>query len=477
MVYTQLEFFILFAATLALYIWTSSYYLRSLILITSSFLFYAWAGVFDFFIFIIVIVVSYWSVYFAHRNPGYRRWFVYPGVALLTLHLFTWKYLPWISHQFGSDLQLPLPLGISFFTLQGIGYLIDYSRNTTRPMTFREFLLFKSFFPQLISGPIVRARDLFAYLRSLPTATGAEAMEGVFLIATGLVKKLVIADFLAMFADGVFSEPGRLDRPTLMLGAVAFYLQIWGDFSGYTDMGRGCALLLGVRLPQNFYSVLYACSPTEWGQRWHATLGNWMRDYVYKPLMRIFPKDWNMVFRHTLGMYITLILIALWHGASFNFLLWGVTLCLAKFVEYWSHYLGLVEQVPRAWRKPAGFAVMFVPIMVMAVMFRSQTIPDIWIYLQGVFGPNGNTATFIPFAGGVFWRMALAFGLDGMMYYDLQKREYIWLELLRGRVARILIHHPVSASCAAGVVAGVVIIMSIAFRANDNISSFIYFRF
>ena len=183
---------------------------------------------------------------------------------------------------------MPLPVGISFFTLQSIAYMVDYSRGQTEFVSLPVYALFKSFFAQLLAGPIVRGSQLNPQLKVLRRAEPAEISLGVSLFVLGFVKKMVVADRVAYFVDAVFSSPQNFGRYALLKALLGYTVQIWADFSGYTDMGRGAALILGIRLPENFLSPYFSQSPSEFWRRWHITLSTWITDYIFTPLARQF---------------------------------------------------------------------------------------------------------------------------------------------------------------------------------------------
>ncbi|MGZ3855849.1 MAG: MBOAT family O-acyltransferase, partial [Bacteriovorax sp.] len=256
----------------------------------------------------------------SRRWPQYKRTSLMVGIGFLLLHLFFWKYAGGIARSIGYDYYLPLPVGISFFTLQGIAYLVDLTDDETPVMSFFEFFLFKSFFCQLIAGPIIRAKEFLPQIQNLLQPNIEQIVEGFLLFSLGLFKKLIIADYMKLFVDVVFADPVKFSRSTLWLGAISFSIQIWGDFSGYTDLGRGCAKMLGIHLPHNFKSHSFSKRPSELWQRWHVTLSRWIKDYIYKPLIkRGKGAGWR-----TFSILVTFVVVGLWHGATLNFLLYGL---------------------------------------------------------------------------------------------------------------------------------------------------------
>ena len=220
-----------------------------------------------------------------------------------------------------SMLKVVLPIGISFFTFETMSYTIDvYRRELVPAKSFLEYLLFISFFPHLVAGPIIRPKDMLPQLRADPTIDPARGSQGLFLIACGLLKKVVIADYLALnLVDRVFDRADWFSGPEVLAGIYGYALQIYCDFSGYTDIAIGSALLLGYVLPKNFDSPYQSTSLQEFWRRWHISLSSWLRDYLYVPL----GGSRGGAFQTYRNLMITMLLGGLWHGASWNFVLWG----------------------------------------------------------------------------------------------------------------------------------------------------------
>lgn len=224
-----------------------------------------------------------------------------------------------------------LPLGISFYTFELISYSVDVYQKKVRPLrSITDFLFYISFFPHLVAGPIVRPDELipqmFKKAEVLPEYFG----RAVFLICAGLVKKAIISDYISLnFVDRIFDNPSLYSGVENMLGAYAYTLQIYCDFSGYSDMALGIALLLGFKLPDNFNTPYLSTSVTEFWRRWHITLSSWLRDYLYIPL----GGNRKGKFRTYLNNFITMLLGGLWHGASVKFIIWGAMHGIALAIE------------------------------------------------------------------------------------------------------------------------------------------------
>ena len=212
-----------------------------------------------------------------------------------------------------ARLDVLLPVGISFYTFQTLSYTIDSYRGRMQPTrNFLRFAFFVTFFPQLVAGPIVRASELLPQLERIPKLVPQAVSNAVFLIAVGLIKKVAVADYLAVnLVDRVFDDPSAYSSAEVMLALYGYTMQIYCDFSGYTDVARGSAMLFGLRLPENFDRPYQATSPAEFWRRWHMTLSTWLRDYLYFPL----GGSHGSAVRAYFNLGLTMFLIGLWHGA------------------------------------------------------------------------------------------------------------------------------------------------------------------
>lgn len=277
-------------------------------------------------------------------------------------------------------LHLVLPVGISFYVFQAMSYSIDIYRGQARPAkTFLDFACYVSLFPQLVAGPIVRYRDMDEQLRER-THTWAKGSAGIALFVLGLSKKVLLADGIAPLADGAFgqSAPGL---GAAWGGLLAYTLQIYFDFSGYSDMAVGLGLMLGFQFPQNFNSPYRATSLTEFWKRWHISLSSWLRDYLYIPLGGNRKGPW----RTYVNLFVTMLLGGLWHGASWTFMIWGGYHGLGLALERMHGKRSWAEHFPKA----AQNAMTFVLVMLGWVFFRSPTLSAAGRYFRGLSGMNG----------------------------------------------------------------------------------------
>lgn len=285
-----------------------------------------------------------------------------------------------------SPLPDQIPVGISFYTFQTLSYTIDvYRRDTSACHSLLDFSLFVAFFPQLVAGPIVRSRTLIPQLRSVGAPRLDDFAIGLQRFLLGLFKKVVIADNAAMFVQVVFQDPSQFGAATLWCAAFAFSLQIYCDFSGYTDMAIGVATAIGIRLPENFRSPYLSGSITEFWRRWHISLSTWLRDYLYIPL----GGSRHGAARTFYALMGTMLLGGLWHGASFTFVAWGAFHGAMLVAEraFGMRDAGSRNVLVRA----ARWAITLLLVTVGWVCFRAPSFNVLRVYLERMFGTWGTT--------------------------------------------------------------------------------------
>lgn len=287
-------------------------------------------------------------------------------------------------------LHVLLPVGISFYTFHGMSYSFDVYRRHIRPTrNLLAFAVFVAFFPQLVAGPIGRAHlQLPQFERDRIRPKGPEVAEGLFLILMGLFKKVFIADALAPFVTSAFASPRSSGSATLVLGAYAFALEIYGDFAGYSDIARGSARLLGIDLPVNFDQPYLSRSVTEFWRRWHISLSNWLRDYLYVPLGGNRGTRWS-VYRN---LMLTMLIGGLWHGAATTFVIWGGIHGLMLVFE--RQFLSASAR--DAWRpyEPRRdllrTVVTFNVVCGAWIFFRASSTGEAFAYLRGIAALRGG---------------------------------------------------------------------------------------
>ncbi len=274
-------------------------------------------------------------------------------------------------------ITVTLPVGISFFTFQALSYVFDVYRRDIETTSLLNFTVYLSFFPQLVAGPIVRASEFLPQLRHRADPRHVDSSRAFFLIMSGLFKKVVLADFLAkMIVDPVFADPSQASALETLIGIYGFAVQIYADFSGYTDIAIGIALLLGFRFPDNFNSPYTAESIQDFWRRWHMTLSRWLRDYLYVPL----GGNRGSALATYRNLMLTMVLGGLWHGAAWNFVIWGAihggAMATERYMKDQRRARGLPEPpdtVARRWfRRIWTFQI----VCFGWVFFRSDTFGD-----------------------------------------------------------------------------------------------------
>ena len=402
------------------------------------------------------------------RNPAARWWVriaVSANLGLLGVFKYYGFFVDTLGDAFGIEpglaLRIVLPVGISFFTFQAISYVVDIGRGDLDPAPLPDVMLYLAFFPQLVAGPIVRATDFLPELadrRRQGGHDGAAPLGTAFwLIGAGLFKKVVVSSYLAEAAvDGVFAAPATANGVDRALAVYAYAIQIYADFSGYTDIAIGCALLLGFRFPQNFDSPYQAVSMQDFWRRWHISLSTWLRDYLYIPLGG---NRGGALLTHR-NLALTMVLGGLWHGASWNFVVWGAihggALALERMLRR--------ERSPR--RSVAELSILggaarwlltFHVVCLAWVFFRAPTLGDAWTFLTS-FERAAALPTTAPLVAGV---VAVALLLQGTPP-ELTRR-------VRREVDRL---GPTPIALAGG--AWIVLVVALA---PAGVAPFIYFQF
>lgn len=364
-----------------------------------------------------------------------------------------------------QPLDIFLPVGISFFTFQSISYVVDVYRGKITPIRrWIDYVFYVSFFPQLVAGPIVRARDFIPQIYKFPTVSRAEFGEGLFLVLCGLFKKTVISDYISMnFVDRVFDEPLLYTGVENLLGVYGYAMQIYCDFSGYSDMAIGIALLLGYRFNMNFDSPYQSATITEFWRRWHISLSSWLKDYLYISL----GGNRKGKIRTYVNLLITMLLGGLWHGASVSFILWGAlhgtALAVHKFLMGRFGSFKAVGSEMKPWRRVLGVLITFHLVCFGWILFRAdsmQTVGEMLSQITNHFHPEVFTQ-FVAGYRGVFLLM-----MTGYILHFMPKRsEYA----LQGVVTRCPL-------VVQAVILTVAIFVVVQFK-SAGVQPFIYFQF
>ena len=313
----------------------------------------------------------------------------------------------------GLDLPLSLksivlPVGVSFFTFMAISYVVDAYRGEFEPTTLEKFAVYLSFFPHLVAGPIVRPSELIPQIETPRDPRRVDTSRAFYLIATGLFKKVVIANYLASsIVDQVFAAPGQHSSLEILIAVYAYAIQIYADFSGYTDIAIGVALLLGFQFPQNFDSPYAAVSVQDFWRRWHMTLSRWLRDYVYIPL----GGNRGTSLATYRNLMLTMLIGGLWHGAAWTFVVWGGLHGGALAWERWRRERRSPADAARrttgrhVW---AARIVTFHFVCFAWIFFRSDSFGAAWDMIEGLFTNWGAPSPLV--TTGVLLAIAVGIG-------------------------------------------------------------------
>lgn len=394
MLFNSIHYFLFFPLVAGLYFLLKPCFRWMLLLLASYYFYASWRVEY-----VGLIVLSTLVDYYAGLRMGdepvqekRKKWLWLSLLVNLGL-LGTFKYLGFLFESAnaafaatGLALELPvpellLPIGISFYTFQTLSYSLDVYRGAQAPERHLGiFAVYVSFFPQLVAGPIERAGHLLPQFRAVQQVDYQRVTAGLRRILWGLFKKIVIADHLALYVDLVYDQPGTFSGAASVLATVFFAFQIYLDFSAYTDVAIGSAQVLGIRLGENFRRPYFARSLRDFWRRWHISLSAWFRDYVYIPLgggrVVKWRQGWNLL--------LTFVLSGLWHGAAWNFVLWGLLhgllLAVERFSGKWRKNWGVMN------RTVVTVPVTFVLVTLLWVFFRAESLQDVGL----VFGQIGQ---------------------------------------------------------------------------------------
>jgi len=382
--------------------------------------------------------------------------YLFTGIKIEVRNVLAEWWNTFMHGSFSIDTIL-LPAGISFFTFQGMSYLIDVYRRTQEPeKSIVNYGFYISFFPQLIAGPIVRASQFLPQLRLPFALTSQQFKHALFIIMCGLIKKLIIADYLALnYVDRVFDNHLYYSGFEILIAVYAYAMQIYCDFSGYSDIAIGLALLFGFHLAENFNSPYKAVSLTDFWHRWHISLSSWLKDYVYVSL----GGNRRGKLRQYLNLLITMLIGGLWHGANWRFIIWGAIhgtgLMIDKILEPWT----------KKWRIPVFISILFTFHLVCLgwIFFRAQNI-QIAIDMIYRIGVDQDVLLYADMIWG-YRKFFLVFAFAFLIHFLPQQMKEQW----RGYFIKLPIY---------GIILIVIIlVIAIAYISNSGIQPFIYFKF
>jgi alginate O-acetyltransferase complex protein AlgI len=467
---------------------------KNAVALLASIGFYAWGGLNFLALFLASVVVNFALIRFmdATAERWKQRIFLIMSIVLNVGMLFYFKYANFffdnasaVRAYFGgpplSWEKVVLPIGISFFTFEKLTYTIDVYRGVNKPLkSFWDFLLYIMLFPKMIAGPIVRFHEIAGQLTDRTAFDTVDyKLAGIFRFSIGLAKKILIANVMGEQADAIFNlDPRNLPVAQAWLGALAYTFQIYFDFSGYSDMAIGIGRMIGFQFPENFDSPYISRSITEFWQRWHITLGRWMRDYLYIPLggNRVRPS------RLYINLWTVFILSGFWHGAAWNFIAWGayhgLFLILDRlFLLRFYRTIGIASIVPT-----------FVITVIGWVLFRAKDLTGALTYIGRMFGQ------FHPLPPKLGWDNVVlepALVVPPMNWQQFDS--YFWTILAIGAVFAFMnavpglerqnltlyAAHSLSFRRALGIslAAAAMLLLSFSFIVGSSFNPFIYFRF
>ena len=469
MSFTSLQFLFFLPAVFVLY-WAlhRSQRWQNLLLVVASYVFYGWWDWRFLGLIALTTAASYASglaIEHYERHEGRRRLVAAANIVLNLGILALFKYYDFFAdnfsallHLFGFHADLPtlrliLPVGISFYTFQALSYTIDVFRRHLRAThDVVAFFAYIAFFPQLVAGPIERATQLLPQMLRRRTFNYSDAVDGLRQMLWGFCKKMLVADTCAMAVDIIWQSPGEQSALALVVGAFLFTIQIYGDFSGYSDIAVGCARLFGIRLMQNFRTPYFATSLADFWRRWHISLMTWLRDYVYIPLggNRCSPS------RHYANILIVFLLSGLWHGAAWTFVLWGL-------------YHGVLVSLEKAAKSNSHFSLFtsslftFIIVAFGWILFRAPDLTTFIDYAAGLTHLSSLTAfaTLTMGKQALLWSAALLL-IEWLQRHRAHALDFPSCGLLRFRAVRWTIYY--------------VLIALLLFCHADE-QAFIYFQF
>lgn len=428
MLFNSLAFLFFFASVYLLYLLLGRFYrAQNILLLAASYTFYGyWDWRFCFLLGATTLIqFMAGRLIGSSEDPRKRKAILAVAVtcSLVTLGIF--KYFNFFADNleavlrvFGMDvthstLHLVLPVGMSFYTFKEISYVADIYRRKLQPAkNILDFALYVSFFPQLVAGPIERAGEMLPQIQRPRKITSQYIDVGIYLVTWGFFKKVVVADNLAEISAQVFNNYRDYNGLDILLGILAYTFQIYCDFSGYTDIARGLAKLLGFDLPLNFRLPYLARSPSDFWNRWHVTLSQWLRDYLYISLGGNRVPEWKV----NRNLMITMVLGGLWHGAAWNFVAWGAYHGLILVIYRAIEKRRPTPAVQGSWRVAGSVAFMFVLTMIGWVCFNSKSLEQI-VYMLTHVGFSTSSET-VGFAGKLVFFVAPLAIVQGVQAYS-----------------------------------------------------------
>jgi alginate O-acetyltransferase complex protein AlgI len=476
MVFSSIVFLLYFFPLFFILYYLCPSKLKNALLLGGSIVFYSWGAPRFIFVILGTTILDFAFVQIMDRQTErkWRRLFLILSVSMNVGLLFYFKYANFFIDNINQAiaaagfkpinlLQVVLPIGISFYTFESVTYVVDVYRKEHKPLTnFLNYQLYIILFPKLIAGPIIRYRDIADQITGrFSTFTYSYALRGFHRFVIGLCKKVMIANTLGAYADKVFDIPANsLSSPVAWVGSICYTMQIYFDFSGYSDMALGIGQMLGFKFPENFNNPYISQSITEFWRRWHMTLGAWMKNYLYIPLggNKVATKR-----RLFFNLWVVFLLSGFWHGAAWTFITWGIfhgTFLVLERIGY-SNFLKKTGKLP-------SILLTFLTVNFGWIFFREKSLHDSFHFLGSMFNfnrtvqfPTCNSADLI-----IFILLALLFSFFASFspLEKIQNRIYHGTFSFAGNIAFTTISL-------------VLLLCCIALITSSSFNPFIYFRF
>ena len=490
MLFNSIEYLLFLPLVFAIY-WLLRNHLRlqNLFVVLASYLFYGWWDYKFLLLIAFTSLCSYASGLLIHKSqitndqsPIANLWLVANIVINLGI-LAVFKYYDFFVSEFGALfgistesllLRIILPVGISFYTFQALSYSIDvYRGNIKQTKDIIAFFAFISFFPQLVAGPIERATNLLPQFLQKRTFSYQQGVDGMRQILWGLFKKIVVADNCAMYVDQVWSTYDTQSGSTLLLAAILFTFQIYGDFSGYSDIAIGTAKLFGIKLMRNFNNPYFSRDIAEFWRRWHISLTTWFRDYVYIPLGGSRPTiddrwidgRWTESKKKLIiarNVMIVFLICGLWHGANWTYLVWGLYNVLLFLPLILLDKSKRYKDVPLVWKQLPQMLLTFVLVTIGWIIFRAPSLSEAWDVCCNICsGTLWSAAYILPMQEMLFMAIGILV-MIGVEWLQRNENHGLVLNRMNSRVFRYAIY--------------IVLITMILWK-GDSGDAFIYFQF
>ncbi|MBL0309947.1 MAG: MBOAT family protein [Bacteroidetes bacterium] len=474
MVFSSITFLLYFLPVFLAMYFIADVKFKNFLVLLGSIVFYSWGAPLFIFVILGVTFLDFHLVKWMHQSKRKRnrRLLLTISVCMNLGLLFYFKYsfflidnLNVLLHIAGTESvlweKIALPIGISFFTFESLTYVVDVYRGVHTPLKkFWNYQLYIIMFPKLIAGPIVRYHDIADQITDRFSSDGIDnKLAGLYRFILGLSKKVIIANSVAGFADTIFqSNPSQLSTTSAWLGILCYTFQIYFDFSGYSDMAIGLMKMMGFNILENFNHPYTSNSITDFWRRWHISLGNWMRNYLYIPLggNRVNSK-WRLYF----NLWLVFLASGLWHGASWNFVIWGAYHGCWLVMERGF----LLKMYERIWN-PIRALITFFIVLVGWVFFRAETFSGARAFLHSMFIPNQLAPVEISPDLTFYLALAAIFSFIGLSSLGKKLSALFYRDVYTNKQAGIW-----------GFLMLLLLILNISFLASKGFNPFIYFRF